>query len=99
MKSLILFAVLLCARAEDWPRFLGPRADATSSETGLLDSFPAVGPKIVWENKVGTGYSAPSVQKGQLILHHRIGGEEVVESFSAAAGKAGWNYKYSSRYV
>jgi outer membrane protein assembly factor BamB len=96
---LILAPSQVTARAEDWPRFLGPRADATSTETGLIDSIPAAGAKIVWENKVGTGYSAPSVRKGQLVLHHRIGGDEIVESFSADAGKAGWNYKYPSRYV
>lgn len=89
----------MCARAEDWPRFLGPRADATSIETNLLDSLPADGPKIVWDARVGTGYSAPSVRGGQLILHHRISNEEVVQFVDAATGKGGWKYAYPSSYV
>jgi outer membrane protein assembly factor BamB len=99
MRLLLLFSLMICARAEDWPRFLGPRADGTSTETNLLESLPEGGPKIVWDLKVGTGYSAPSVRKGQLILHHRVGGEEIVQSYNAADGKAGWSYKYPSRYV
>ena len=71
MRIWILLTAMLCARAEDWPRFLGPRADATSSETNLIETFPAAGPKILWELEVGTGYSAPSVRDGRLILHHR----------------------------
>ena len=85
--------------AEDWPRFLGPRGDNTSLETGLLEKFPSNGVPVVWEKKIGTGYGAPSVRDGQLVLHHRIGNEEVVESLNAATGKPGWRYAYPSSYV
>jgi outer membrane protein assembly factor BamB len=54
---------------------------------------------VVWEKKIGTGYSAPSVYAGQLVLHHRIGAEEIVESFHAATGKPRWRYAYPSAYV
>nr|NIP92273.1 hypothetical protein [Akkermansiaceae bacterium] len=37
------------ATTEDWPRFLGPRHDLHSRETKLLKSWPASGPKVVWE--------------------------------------------------
>ena len=80
-----LWLALLSAQAEDWPRFLGPRGDNTSTETGLLEKFPTNGVPVVWEKKIGTGYSAPSVRGGQVVLHHRVGGEEVVESFNAAS--------------
>jgi outer membrane protein assembly factor BamB len=96
---LLLGVFAISVGAEDWPHFLGPSANGTSAETNLLDALPEGGPKIVWDLKVGTGYSAPSVRKGQLILHHRIGGEEIVQSYNAADGKAGWSYKYPSRYV
>src|SRR5687767_8327086 len=38
---------------EDWPRFLGPRANNISSETGLLDKWPTNGPPLLWEKSVG----------------------------------------------
>jgi outer membrane protein assembly factor BamB len=111
MKPPRLFAaaLLLCALAaptalaaqvagEDWPRFLGPRGDNTSRETGLIDSFPKDGPPLVWKREIGTGYSAPSVRGGTLVLHHRLGNEEIVERFDAATGRPGWRHAYPCRY-
>lgn len=86
------------AVAEDWPRFLGPRADNTSTETGLLEKFPATGPKILWELKIGPGYAAPSIIGEQLILFHRVGDEEIVQSLHAHTGKPGWRSAYPSHY-
>ena len=85
--------------AEDWPRFLGPRADNTSTETGLLDKWPTKGPPLLWDKAVGTGYSAPSVRGELVVLHHRVGGEEIVEAFEAATGNSRWRYSYPSRFV
>src|SRR2546425_8545601 len=79
--GLLCLLLATSARSEDWPRFLGPRADNTSAETGLLDQWPANGPPLLWEKAIGTGYSAPSVRGDLLVLHHRVGGEEIVEAF------------------
>ena len=84
---------------EDWPRFLGPRGDNTSAETGLLERWPTNGPAVLWEKKIGSGYSAPSVSEGRLVLHHRIAEEEVVEAFDAAGGKPEWRYAYPSHFT
>jgi len=97
--SLSLGLCSSAALAEDWPRFLGPRADNTSAEIGLLDKWPTNGPPLLWEKSIGTGYSAPSVRGELLVLHHRVGGEEIVEAFEAATGKARWRYAYPSRFV
>jgi len=96
---LACLAFALSGRAEDWPRFLGPRADNTSTETNLLDDWPAKGPPLVWEKAVGTGYSAPSVRGDRLVLHHRLGGEEIVEAFHAATGQPQWRHVYPSDYT
>jgi outer membrane protein assembly factor BamB len=85
--------------AEDWPQFLGPRSDGTSAETGLIDKFPTNGPPLVWEKTIGTGYTAPSIRNGLLVLHHRIGDEEIVQAMDAATAKAGWRYAYPSKFV
>ena len=99
LRSTALFlACMVMARAADWPEFLGPNRDGTSPETGLLDRFPEGGPRIVWQRDIGTGYGAPSVRDGVLVLHHRIGGEEIVEAMDAATGAAKWTAKYPTRY-
>ena len=84
---------------EDWPRFLGSRANNISTESSLLDKWPTNGPPLLWEKSVGTGYSAPSVRGELLVLHHRVGEEEVVEAFTAASAKSVWRYPYPSRFV
>ncbi len=91
-------AVQCVTAAEDWPQFLGPRANGTSSETGLLQSWPTNGPPLLWEKKIGTGYGAPSVIGNRLVFHHRIGDEEIVECLEASTGKPLWQYKYPSRF-
>ncbi|MEW6305147.1 MAG: PQQ-binding-like beta-propeller repeat protein [Verrucomicrobiota bacterium] len=88
----------MALRAEDWPQFLGPRANGTSTETGLLDKWPEKGPPEVWSKSIGTGYSAPSVRANRLVLHHRVGDEEVVECFEATTGKPLWRYGYPTAY-
>lgn len=93
-----LTATAATGGGEDWPQFLGPRADGASSETGLLDEFPADGPAILWAKEVGAGYSAPSVRGGRLVYHHRLGYEEIVECVDATTGKEIWRHGYGSRY-
>jgi len=83
----------------DWPQFLGPHRDGTSDETGLLDRWPSNGIAVVWEKKIGTGYSAPSVRGDRLVLHHRVGEEEIVECFDPGTGKPLWRYGYPSQFI
>lgn len=87
------------AAGEDWPQFLGPRANGISSETGLLDQWPTNGPPLVWERKIGTGYGAPSIRGAKLVFHHRLADEEIVESAEATTGKTVWRYAYPSHFI
>ncbi|MBL9169560.1 MAG: PQQ-binding-like beta-propeller repeat protein [Verrucomicrobiales bacterium] len=107
MLTFCVFALVLAAglglpvqsQAEDWPRFLGPRGDGISQETGLIDTLPLVGPPLLWSKAVGTGYSAPSVLDNRLVLHHRLENREIVESFDAVTGKSEWQYASPTSYV
>lgn len=101
LKFILLgvFCIGAAAGAADWPEFMGPSRDQTSPETGLLEGWPAEGPRVIWENAVGKGYGAPSVRGEVLVLHHRVGAEEVIEAFSAASGRPLWRHAYPSAYV
>jgi outer membrane protein assembly factor BamB len=83
---------------EDWPIFLGLRGTGVSNETDLLDEWPIGGPPLLWEKKVGAGYSAPSVRGDRLVLHHRQNDEEIVECMNVATGKQIWQHKYPTQY-
>ncbi len=84
--------------AGDWPQFLGPHANSTSDETGLLEKWPVGGPPLVWDKPLGTGYSAPSVRGDLLVVHHRIENEEIVEAWHAATGRPVWRHAYESNF-
>ncbi len=97
--SFSLLALLaLAACAADWPQFLGPNRDGVSAETGLAATWPKAGPPVVWERKVGAGWSGPVVSGGGLILFHRVGDDEVVERLDAATGKEVWRFTYPTTY-
>src|SRR5262249_11108802 len=83
---------------EDWPVFLGPHNDNTSSETGLLKQWPAEGPPVVWKRRVGEAYSAPVVSRGRLIFFCRVKNEEVIEAADAKTGATIWKYAYPTAY-
>ncbi|MEM0898253.1 MAG: PQQ-binding-like beta-propeller repeat protein [Verrucomicrobiota bacterium] len=86
------------ARTEDWPRFLGPRDDATSLETGILPLWPDSGPALVWEVTKGEGYAGPSIRGDKLIMFHRLDGDEVVECRNADNGRMLWAHRYEADY-
>lgn len=108
MKAIQLALVTLCGQlalgpvsvsAADWPQFLGPSGNGKTSETGLIEGWPASGPTQIWNRKVGTGYSAPSIIDDQLVLHHRVANEEIVQTFSAKDGSPSWRFAYPSNFV
>jgi outer membrane protein assembly factor BamB len=86
------------AVAADWPQFLGPERDGVSREKGPIEPWPKVGPAVVWEQKVGAGFSGPVVAGERLILFLRVGDNEVVQCFSAPLGKENWKFEYPTSY-
>ncbi len=55
----------------DWSGFLG-LGDGKSSETGLNMNWRLHPPRLLWHKRVGTGYAAPSIAKGRVLIFHRI---------------------------
>ncbi len=56
------------ARADDWPQWMGPKRDSVWRETGIIEKFPAAGPKLLWEKKIAGGYSGPAVAEGRVYV-------------------------------
>lgn len=74
MRLLTLLALLTLPttlKADDWPQWFGPKRDGVWRETGLVEKFPAGGPKVVWEAKVGQGYAGPAVAAGRVFVMER----------------------------
>jgi outer membrane protein assembly factor BamB len=88
----------LDAAPADWPQFLGPERNGVYNGPPLARSWPAGGPRVVWRRPVGEGFAGPVVVAGRLILFHRMGKEEIVESLDAATGTPQWRYAYPTSY-
>jgi outer membrane protein assembly factor BamB len=86
------------ALAGDWPQFLGPLRNGTSSETGLLDTWSKEGPPVRWDKAVGAGFAGPAIAGDKLTLFHRLDNEEVVEAMEASTGKSLWKFAYPTTY-
>jgi outer membrane protein assembly factor BamB len=86
------------ALAADWPQYLGPDRNGTYPGPPLLESWGASGPKVVWKKQIGQGFAGPAVVQGRVILFHRVGNEEVLESLDAKTGMPSWRYAYPTNY-
>jgi outer membrane protein assembly factor BamB len=95
---LIVFVCAISSRADDWPQFLGPTRNGVAPDPRIVDQWPDAGPKILWEKKIGSGWSSPVVSGGRLVLFHRVGDKEIIECLDAASGKPIWRRDYDTAY-
>lgn len=77
------------AMAADWPQFRGADRTDVSPETGLLKTWPAEGPKLLWlYDQAGLGYSGFSMVKGRLYTLGTRNDAEVLICLDIAPGNA-----------
>lgn len=102
LRAMVLAAWALVAligsdrlvRSDDWPQWRGPGRNAVSAETGLLRSWPAGGPKLVWRaSGLGTGYSSVAVRRGRVFTLGRHDSDVVVTALDVTSGKPVWTRK------
>ena len=92
----LLVAGLSCAAApaDDWPQWRGPTRDGASAETGLLQQWPAAGPKLVWRaTGLGAGFSTVSVSGSRIYTAGDLADANYVVAFNRADGKFLWKAK------
>ena len=83
--------------AADWPQYLGPARNSTSSEKGILRSWPQNGPEVLWTVAVGRGYGGPVVKDGRVYLLDRddkVG--DNLRCLDLANGKELWSCAYDA---
>ncbi len=84
------------ALAADWPQWGGPSRQFRVEGPALADSWPAGGPKLLWERELGEGYAGVAAVAGRLYTHYRTGQEERVIAVEAASGRTLWEHAYPS---
>jgi outer membrane protein assembly factor BamB len=95
--AIALFVFLPNVCAQDWPNYLGPNRNSTSSQKGLLRTWPAAGPEVLWTASVGPGYGGPVVKAGKVYLLDRDDKTgDIMRCFEFSTGKELWSYSYDA---
>ncbi|MGE9268553.1 MAG: PQQ-binding-like beta-propeller repeat protein [Verrucomicrobiales bacterium] len=83
--------------AADWPHFQGPTRNGTSTETGLLKSFPAKGPETLWETPLQEGFGGAAVVGDEVFIADRAQREkDMLLCLDLATGKEKWRFEHPS---
>ena len=100
LRYSVLVALFLTTTlaARDWPQFLGPARSGIYAGAPLNEKWPAGGPRVLWRKQIGQGLSGPVVAGKRLILFHRVGDREIVESLDALSGAPQWQHAYPTSY-
>ena len=108
MSMSILLAALLLAQdlpdlgtrkaGSDWPCFLGPTHDGKSDEKGLVPTWPAGGPRIVWQRELGDGYAICSIARGRAYQFDRVGNKARLVCLKSETGEELWKFEYANEY-
>src|SRR6478736_2843090 len=98
-----VFAIqLIVARlpaADEWNQFLGPNRNGIApSATGLLDSWPADGPKEIWRVPGGVGMSGIAISGGNLCTLIQKGGQQWLVALDPLTGKQQWETALAAEY-
>ena len=88
----------LAKKGVDWPKFLGPTGNSKSTETGLITHWPADGPRLVWQMKLGTGYCTTAISRGRAFVFDRVGKECRLRCVESETAKPIWESTYPTDY-
>lgn len=85
------------AGGEEWPRWRGPRGDGISHEP-IADKWPEGGPKKLWEQPTGIGFSSPIGFGGKVyVFSAEEMKDEKLTAYDAESGKVAWSQSYPMR--
>lgn len=113
LAALAVLVAAPVAVADDWPHWMGPKRDNVWYETGIVEKFPAGGPKKVWTFPVAGGYAGPAVAGGKVVVTDYVTNDKVEEGnwdfkeqtgiervwcVDAKTGKPVWKHEYPVKY-
>ena len=97
VTSFVLFASLSNISAQDWPQYLGPKRNGTSDQKGILRSWLANGPEVLWTTDLGRGFGAPVISKGKVYLLDRTDDvRDIMRCFDFSTSKELWRFSYDA---
>jgi outer membrane protein assembly factor BamB len=102
-RSLLLLPACLTLTgltlAADWPAWRGPDRTGVSKEKGLLATWPAAGPKLLWtQEETGIGYAGPAVVGDRLFIMGGDGRKDYLYALDVKTGKKAWAAEVGAFY-
>jgi outer membrane protein assembly factor BamB len=118
IRCISLFVTLFTttfASAADWPQWMGLNRDDNWAETGIIEAFPANGPKVLWRKPVNGGFAGPAIANGKVFVtdyvrssgdekpaptkRNDLKGKERVLCLDAKSGEEIWKHEYDCSYA
>ena len=98
-RSLVVVVLTAAiAGAADWPQWLGPNRDSSSTEKVVPWKKDL---KADWHLPVGEGHSSPVVANGKVFLFTRVANKdkEEITAYAVKGGKVVWTFKIGRAHV
>ncbi len=92
-------AIFVTAKAQEPTTWRGPGSTGNYSETGLLKSWPANGPEMVWHfDELGDGFSSPVFANGKIYVSGAVDNKGYIYAINPD-GKLDWKESYGEEWV
>lgn len=78
----------------EWPQWRGPFATGVTTDTNWNPAFPEEGPKQLWKQNVGIGFSSIAVAGGRVYTMGNQGDQDTVYCFNLENGQSVWKHSY-----
>ncbi len=98
VASALWLIVPIPAVATDWPNWGGPAASGHSDETGLLEAWPAGGPRVCWRRDLGQGYASFAVVNGRAYTAEQDLWGQYLLCLDAETGRTIWRERFAAAY-
>jgi outer membrane protein assembly factor BamB len=81
--------------AQDWPQWRGIKRDGKSVETGLLNTWPSGGLKLIWRTgNLGEGFAGVSIVGNRLYVMGGLKETNVILAIDTEDGEILWSTKF-----
>lgn len=97
----IFLIAVASAKAEDWPKWRGPRGNGTWQGPNISADWPDKGLEQRWKKSIGGGYAGVVVQGNRLILFDYVkqpSEQERVRCYNTQTGDVLWTAAYDVKY-
>ncbi|MFK7790389.1 MAG: PQQ-binding-like beta-propeller repeat protein [Phycisphaeraceae bacterium] len=95
----VLFALIIStsAVASDWPNWLGPNKDGTTTGEGFDPAFAKGGVEIKWTKDLGVGFTGVAVADGKAYTAGWKNGDTTFYALNATTGKEIWSHTFPTK--